>query len=996
MSPVTGEQGKAYWRSLERLLDSPSVSGGLAEEFAPGAAEPPDGMTRRTMMGLMGASLALAGLSSCRRPVEEMVPFANPPETMLPGIPRQYATTMPLGTSAYGLLVVSHEGRPVKIEGNPLHPSSRGAAGSWMQAAVLDLYDPDRSRGVLRRSGGKRSSSSWAAFLSFWTQRAAAAERTGGAGLALLSEAYSSPTMDRLSAAFKKRFPRAQWVVHEPAGDASLFEGLRRATGTPLRPVAHLDQARTILSLDADFLMAESDSLACARGFAAGRRVGSVRDRMNRLYVIESAFSLTGAAADHRLALPSRQIGSVAAALALHLRALGLPVDLPGDLARPPVPAALGERLAVMARDLAASRGAALVMAGRRQPPAVHALVAALNQALDGWGRTVSFHRLLDAAWAKAGAIDDLVAAMHAGTISTLIMVGGNPVHTVPGHLRFAQALGKVEQSVHLSPRLDETSHLVGWHLPRSHFLEAWGDARAAEGTISLVQPLIRPLFQSRSDIELLALLVRDADIHGLQTVRETWLASVLGNTNFEGRWNRALHDGRLADSAPGAVKPRLRPQAIREAFEEAARPADGTGLEIVFQVSHAVHDGRYANNGWLQELPDPITKITWDNAALLGPETAADLGVKTGEVLSLTLGGSRLEAPACVVPGQAEGSVALALGYGRTAVGRVGNGVGTDAYRLRPGGSLWATGLRAERTGRTHPLSLTQEHGRMERRDLIREATLAAYRSGDGPAPANEKKGVPLPLWRQRTYKTGYQWGMAIDLNACIGCNACMTACQAENNVPIVGAEQVRRGREMHWLRIDRYFSGAPEDPSIRFQPVPCMQCENAPCEEVCPVGATVHDQEGLNAQVYNRCIGTRYCSNNCAYKVRHFNFFNYTKDLPDLMRLAMNPDVTIRSRGVMEKCTYCVQRIHQGKRDAKGEGRAVRDGEIRPACQQTCPTGAIVFGNLNDPESQVVRLKSQNRNYTLLDELDTRPRTSYLARLHNPNPRWPGRKGA
>ncbi|MDA2935054.1 TAT-variant-translocated molybdopterin oxidoreductase [Acidobacteria bacterium AH-259-D05] len=986
--------GKNYWRSLERLLDSPALREALADEFPEGAADPPDGMSRRTVLKLMGASFALAGLASCRRPEEKIVPYVSAPENVIPGIPKYYATTMCLGTSAYGIVVESHEGRPTKIEGNSLHPSSQGAAGSWMQAAILGLYDPDRSPKVLHRPQVETDpqESSWEEFLEFWTQLSSEAESSDGKGLAILTESYSSPTVARLAGQFQDRFPRAQWVVYEPVGDENIYEGLRVATGEAYRPLYHLEKAETVLALDSDFLLTESESLAQARAFAAGRRVK--RGEMSRLYVVESTLSLTGAMADHRLPLQSRQITGFAAALALQLKDLGVPLDLTAELRTAPLSGGIVEKLEVIARNLAASRGEALVLAGRRQPPEVHALVFAINRALGALEQSLSLRELKDTGWTNSSDFKALLNEMHRGAISTLIVLGGNPMYTLPADLEFQGALRRVTHTIHLSTHVDETSQLVKWHLPQAHFLESWGDARAADGSVSVIQPLIAPLFEGRSSSEVLALLVRDQEVKGNELVRDTWLESILGGEDFESRWLSVLHDGILKDSALPPVTVTLQEEALQEVFKTAAKPrpiTEAGKTEIVFQVSPALYDGRFSNNGWLQELPDPITKITWDNAALVSPKTAQDTGVENGDVVSLDYRGNSIEAPVWILPGQADDSVILALGYGRNAAGRVGENVGANAYLLRRSHAPYFDGgLRITRTGRSHQLAQTQEHGTMEGRSMVWEATLNEYRLEPDFASQADEPVEPESLWKEHDYSEGYQWGMAIDLNACIGCNACTVACQSENNIPIVGQEQVRRGREMHWLRVDRYFSGDAENPEVAFQPVPCMHCENAPCEQVCPVAATVHDGEGINAMVYNRCIGTRYCSNNCPYKVRRFNFFNYTKDLPELVQMAMNPDVTVRSRGVMEKCTYCIQRINQAKYSVKQLGRRLQDGEVKTACQQTCPTDAIVFGNINDPRSRVAQLKRQNRNYVLLAELNNKPRTSYLAKLRNSNPDW------
>ncbi len=998
-------QRKQYWRSLDRLLDSPAIRDAAAgEDVAPatlredghelpaGASDAPGAVDRRTMLTLMGASFALAGLEGCRRPVETIVPYVTAPEYTIPGIPKRYATTQPFSAGARGVVVESHEGRPTKIEGNELHPSSMGAANTWTQAEILNLFDPDRSTSVQRRAAGETAHrpSSWKFFDAFLAERLPELVAGGGEGLAVLTGAYCSPTVARLARQLASRLPQAKWVVHEPLGDDNVFAGCELAAGTPCRPVYHLEKARKILALDADLLHAESESLAAARGFAAGRRTASPEDDMNRLYVVESALSITGSAADHRLRLRSREIAAFAAALASEL-------GLEAENAAAPWSETVGEKLRLIAADLQASPGEALVVAGRRQPPAVHALALAMNQALDAVGQTLTLHPLEDAGVGDAQAVADLVAGMREGAVKTLFILGGNPVYTMPADLDFAGALGGVDHTVHLSSYLNETSRSVHWHLPETHFLEAWGDARAAGGAPSVVQPLIAPLHDGRSAAEVLDQLLGEAGAarSGYDVVRETWL-EMLGTGDFERKWRRVLHDGVATGEALAA------PQAIEigemsvpagESAAAAAGDAEAGSdtLELTFHPSLATWDGRFANNAWLQELPDALTKITWDNAALISPATAEQFDLASGDLVTLGYRDRTLDVPVFVLPGQADGSVALALGYGRTAAGRVGDGVGVDAYLLRHSAAPdFDGGLSLTKIKGAHELSQTQEHWSMEGRDLIREATLAAYREDPGFAGEKHDPEKSHQLFPSHDYTQGPQWGLAIDLGSCIGCNACAVACQSENNIPVVGKEQVSRGREMHWLRIDRYFSGTPDDPEVAFQPVPCMHCENAPCEQVCPVAATVHDRDGLNAMVYNRCIGTRYCSNNCPYKVRRFNFFNYTKDTPELMKMAMNPDVTVRSRGVMEKCTYCVQRISEARIAAKRDGREVADGEIKTACQQTCPTDAIVFGDVLDPQSTVSQWKQSERDYVLLGELNNRPRTSYLARVRNPNPEW------
>jgi MoCo/4Fe-4S cofactor protein with predicted Tat translocation signal len=992
MPPVS----RTYWRSLAQIEQRPEFRDALEREFLEeGPSELPEGVTRREMMTLVGASLSLAGLAGCRRPVEEIVPYVTAPEEIVPGIPRYYATTMPFGRSAYGLIVESHEGRPTKIEGNPSHPSTLGASSSRVQASILGVYDPDRSQSPTQ-SGTRKS---WSDFVTAWKPLSEAHAADEGAGLAVISESFSSPTLARLAAELREKYPKSQWATYDAVSDENRLAGLRSATGRDLDLVLRLDRASVILALDADPLLSDPEMIRHTRGFADRRRAGASGGAMNRLYAVEGVYSLTGAMADHRLRLQSRHIPAFLAALAARLAPAGAGAVSTGS-GQAASPASVGlpgvdsRWIDALAKDLLANRGQGLIVAGERQPAAVHAAVCALNTALGNTGKTVSYYETKDASLPSLSSLASVVSALAAGTIKTLVILGGNPVFDAPADLDFAAAMAKATQSIALGHAVDETSVKATWHIPRAHYLESWGDARAAGGPLSVVQPLILPLFGGKTPVEVLGLLAAGEDRPGYDIVRETW-TPILGD-DFDAKWNRVLHDGLLAGSELPEVVPALTGQPLAGLGRLAASgsPAD---LEIVFLPSPSLHDGRFANDGWLQELPDPLTKLTWDNPVLVSPKTAESLGLADGDLVRLDYAGRSLELPAWLLPGMADGVVGLTLGYGRSHAGRIGSGVGFDTFTVRsskaPG---FDGGARLTRLARRYPLSSTQNHASMEGRPLVRESTLAALQSKSAPqAEASTAGGVfdeapqHFSLWKEHAYNQDHQWGMTIDLNACIGCNACMVACQSENNVPVVGKIQIAKGREMHWIRVDRYFSGEPAgSPETVFQPVPCMQCEDAPCEQVCPVAATVHDAQGLNVMVYNRCIGTRYCSNNCPYKVRRFNFFNFTKDTPDILKLAMNPDVTVRSRGVMEKCTYCVQRINRGKIDAKLAGRALHDGDVKTACQQACPASAIEFGDLRDGSSRVVKAKADPRNYALLDELNTKPRTTYLGKLRNPNP--------
>ena len=980
-----------YWRSLGELAGTSAFT---PDEFPEGAQHAPPTLKRREMLTLLGASISLAGLAGCRKPVEEIVPFVEPPENVIPGVAKRYATTMPLGLDAYGLVVESHDGRPTKVEGNELHPATLGASSVWIQASILGLYDPDRSQSI--RAGTEKKA--WSDFVAAWQTIEAEHLAAGGAGLAVLAESFASPTLARLATAFLERFPQAQWVTYEPLGDEPIFSGIELAAGRPLRPMLHLEQAEVVLALDADFLGVESDVVRNTRGFAAAR--SPERGAMNRLWVVEAHHSLTGANADHRLRLAAARVPGLVAALTAELRQRGLPLDAAGgyDESRPAEVAP--EWLEALVADLLDHRGSSLVVAGRRQPSEVHAAVLALNTALGNVGTTVTYREPIDTRLPEpAPKLGTLVEAMRAGQVGTLVILGGNPVHNAPADLDFGGALGQVARKIHLGPYVDETGARADWHVPQAHYLEAWGDARAIDGTLSVIQPLIAPLYDGKSTVELLGLLATGEEQSGYDRVRETW-QPILGEAapGFDKRFQRVLHDGRLEGSALEPVQPTVVPTGALPR----GLPGDPEDLEIDLLPSPALFDGRFANNPWLQEAPDPMTKLTWDNAALVGPATAHALGLAMGDVVQLSVGERAITVPVHVLPGMADFCVGIQLGHGRRFGGRVADLSGFDAYPLRTTRAPYVvSGGRIERTGDTYLLVETQEHGTMtepnvapwqkgkpERaRDLIREASFETYERN--PEFAKGHHPEARSIFPERTYTEGHQWGMTIDLNACVGCNACIVACQSENNVPVVGKREVYRGREMHWLRVDRYFGGAPEDPRVGFQAIPCMHCETAPCEQVCPVGATVHDEQGLNVMVYNRCIGTRYCSNNCPYKVRRFNYFNFTKDTPESLAMQFNPDVTVRSRGVMEKCTYCVQRIHRAEIEAKLDGRELVDGDVTTACEQACPAGAIRFGDLNDAESRVNETKRDPRNYVLLEELHTKPRTTFLAKLRNPHPR-------
>ncbi|MBZ5545873.1 MAG: TAT-variant-translocated molybdopterin oxidoreductase, partial [Acidobacteriia bacterium] len=987
------EAGKRFWRSLEELAETPEYQAHLAHEFPHDPAKEPGAMNRRDALKLMAASAALAGLTACTKlPPEKIVPYSQqPPEEFIPGKPLFYATAMTLGGVATGLLVESHMGRPTKVEGNPSHPGSLGAADAFAQASVLTLYDPDRSQAVV--SIGRISD--WSAFLVAMEQHRARLAAQKGAGLRILTETVTSPTLASQIRSLLSQFPAARWHQYEPVSRDAAREGARLAFGESVNTVYRLDQADVVVALDSDFLCSGPGSLHYARDFADRRRMPDEKAAMNRLYAVESTPSNTGAMADHRLRLHAVQIEAFARALASALGVQSVSAGRESGIPSDWIPA--------LARDLEKHRGASIVIAGDQQTPVVHALAHAMNQLLGNVGRTVIYTDPLEAEPViERESLRALVDDMRAGRVDTLVVLGGNPLYDAPADLQFGESFLKVGTRIHLGLYYDETANFCHWHIPETHYLESWSDARAYDGTVSIIQPLIAPLYNGRSAHELLSVLLGRPGETAHTSVKEYWRAQHPG-ADFEAFWQTSLHDGVVADSALPAKKVSLKAD-FAAIVSSSAPSARGQGrLEIIFRPDPTVWDGRFANNGWLQELPKPFTKLTWDNAALVSVATAQRLGLSSEEVIKLRYRGKEVSAPVWVMPGHPDEAVTLHLGYGRDRAGRVGSGIGFNAFALRHSDRPWFdSGLEIEKTGDRYILARTQHHSIIEssgqkpkeeesveafRRDVIRVGTLEEYRHkrefAQDPEEYTSKALSLYPGFKDE----GYAWGMSVDLNSCIGCNACVVACKSENNSPVVGKTEVHVGREMDWIRIDTYYRGDLENPEAYNQPVFCMHCENAPCEGVCPVGATVHSPEGLNEMIYNRCVGTRYCSNNCPYKVRRFNFRLYSDwTTPSLFGLR-NPNVTVRSRGVMEKCTYCVQRINAVKIRAEEEDREVRDGEIQTACQQSCPAQAIVFGNINDPKSRVSKLKAQNRTYGMLRELNTRPRTTYLARLRNPN---------
>ncbi len=1024
---LAGKKGRTYWRALEELSDSPEFDRFLADEF-------PNRSTlmqinRRDMLRFMGASLALAGLSGCRSvflPVDKVVPYVKAPEELVYGEPLFYATTMTRAGYGFGVLAEQHEGRPTRIEGNPDHPESLGAVDIFSQAEVLNLYDPDRLQNVMDQRDGSLLST-WDEFLAEARKQLAASKGK----VRILTGAVTSPTTSALIRRLLAAHPGAVWHSYEPAGQSNAFAGAKLALGNPASTVYDLKNAKVVVTLDGDFLNPAEfpGSLRSARDFIDGRRVqGRDRTPMNRLYAFESAPGLVGAIADHRWPVRASDIRSVAEALLN-----------PGG----PLPKTVtADNLAAVAADLQANRGSSLVVAGPHMSPEVHALAIYLNNSLGNIGKTVRFITPVEENVVHgASDIKGLADALNAGEVEVLFILGGNPAYDAPSDLRFAEALQKAPFRAHFTSHANETTVFCNWAAPKANDLESWTDSRSADGTASITQPLIAPFFEGRTDAELIAALA-GSPAGGYDLVRAQWKRSM--GANFEETWRRSVHKGIIDGSAPKSMA-----VAVTGSPASLAPPPPSPRQEVVFRADPSILDGRYGNNGWLQELPKPLTKLTWDNAVIMSPATAQALGLNLAvpdEMVKLIVGDSYIVGSSYVAAGHPDDSFTVHLGYGRTAGGTVAScgmdpntlqfeqerinehGGGFNAYALRTtSGMDVAEASSIEKLGDLWSLASTQGHSPFDdvhitdERQVLRDFTVDDFFTNlDERLKEWEENSADIRnqnLFPDHIFDwNGPQWGMTVDMNTCIGCNACVIACQSENNIPVVGKQQVKRHREMHWLRIDRYYSMDTVNPTVTWQPMFCLHCEKAPCEPVCPVAATVHSHEGLNQMVYNRCVGTRYCSNNCPYKVRRFNFLNFSDNQPNfaeqigeefvgnrripgplhqpkaegvaLLQMISNPDVTVRGRGVMEKCSYCVQRINAARIEAKKAGREIKDGEIITACQQACPTKTIVFGNIADPNSAVAKMKKDPRSYLVLEDLQTRPRTSHLARLRNPNP--------
>lgn len=1040
---ILQRSGKEYWRSVEEFVDAPEFEEFVKEEYPKHAEEWENKLSRRNFVKVMGASMAFAGLSGCViQPAEKIVPYVIQPEGITPGKPLYYATSMSLGGVTNGLLARANDGRPTKIEGNPDHPGSLGSTDVMAQASLLNLYDPDRSQQILNRNAPK----SWPGFITAFRAGIDENRADGGAGVRFLTGTVTSPTLQDQFKQIQAELPNAKWAQFEPVNDDNVLEGAKLSFGSPSQPVYKFDKAERILSLDADFFSGFNSRYAS--DFAKSRELNEEKKEMSRLYAVETTFTLVGAKADHRKAVKPSEMVEIAKSIA-------------GALGVDGASGSAGDHEAwiqAMAKDLLAHKGKSLVVAGWQQSAYVHALANAMNAALGNIGETVDFIEPLrsNPEQTQLSQLKDLVEDIDNGRVKMLVIMGANPAYSAPSDLRFTkERLSKVPLRVHVGEHNDETADLCHWHVKGTNYLEMWSDGRAYDGTVSITQPLVKPLYDGKSVHEVVQLALKENfDKKGGDIVKEYWQKQGLSaapaaapapategedapaaaatpataavapakSGTFEDRWKKVVHDGLIAGTVSAA-----KAVTASSAFIGDAPTFSGTGgLEFNILPDSTVFDGRFANNGWLQELPKPMNKTTWENVALISPNTAKKLGINQdkryddyaggelgrafittkggnmeSDMLSITVEGQKVpqNVPAWIAPGQPDDVVTLFLGYGRTRAGQVGNGLGYDAYSVQKSGSMWFAKGDVVKNGERAVVASTQIHFNMEGRDLLRNwevDEIEAKHEAEHGTPEDEYDKSMYGNAHSETYEKHDKWGMTIDLNACVGCNSCVIACQSENNIPVVGKEQVERSREMHWMRVDAYYKGDMDNPDgPHFQPVLCQQCEQAPCEVVCPVHATVHSAEGLNDMVYNRCIGTRYCSNNCPYKVRRFNFFLYQDWDQEQYKMMRNPEVTVRSRGVMEKCTYCTQRISAARIEAEKDDRDVRDGEIVTACQSACPTNAIVFGNLHDKDSQVAKKKADHRNYSLLNkELNTQPRTSYLAGVRNPNKEMPDYK--
>jgi molybdopterin-containing oxidoreductase family iron-sulfur binding subunit len=996
---LSGKGGKRYWRSLEELADAPGFDEMLQREFPRQAAEWIDPVSRRGFLKIMGASMALAGLSGCtKQPDEPIYPYIKQPEDLILGKPNYFASAMPFNTGAVPVLVKSDAYRPIKVDGNPDHPVNRGSSDPITQGSILALYDPDRSQHVRYRGENRE----WSEFVQAFQTHLAVKKVDGGSGVYILTGTVTSPTLAAQIGKAQAAWPNAKFLQYDPINRDSAYAATAAAFGSPMDAQYRIAGADVIVSLDADFLsgIAQPGFHKLAGDYARRRKLDGGAE-MNRLYAVESAVTTTGMKAEHRLGLRASDIAGFAAALAAEVAATSAPAGYSWTSEQK-------QFLAALVKDLKANAGKSVVIPGEQQPPEVHLAAIAINEALGNVGKTVVYTETVNPQPSQQNAdLRSLVAEMNAGKVDWLLVVDGNPVYTAPADLDFAGALGKVGTLVHLGSHYDETGEAAEWHINSAHYLESWSDARAYDGTVSIVQPMIEPLYGGHSAHEVVqAMMVDEPLVSPYDLVRATWKGQLSSKGDFEQNWRKALHDGFIDGTAfePKTATP-------KSGVLQAPAAVAPDSIEVIFRADPSLYDGRYANVGWLQELPKPITNLSWDNAALISNNTLVAHKLEEADVIEIRVNGRKVKAPVLVVPGHPDNSITVYLGQGRRKAGRVGTGTGFDAYAIRSSAApLIATGATIAKTGDPYELAVTKSHyhddrakwaggkgggndslegNEAETRGIVRYASLEEFKQN--PNFAHEGEGREDPEADESMFPAYVYdknaWGMSMDMNSCVGCNACIVACYAENNIAVVGKQQVKIGRNMQWLRIDTYFEGDLAAPRAHFQPMACQHCENAPCEQVCPVGATVHTPEGVNTMVYNRCVGTRYCSNNCPYKVRRFNFLLYSDYETESYKLGRNPDVTVRSRGVMEKCSYCMQRIQAAKIHADKENREIRDGEVITACQQACPTEAITFGNINDPASKVAKLKKQTRTYGVLADLNTRPRTTYVAGVLNFN---------
>jgi MoCo/4Fe-4S cofactor protein with predicted Tat translocation signal len=989
----------AGWQGLDKVATQPGFDRRLEQEFPAQAQEWVDPVSRRGFMKLMGASLAMAGLAGCtKQPDEPIYPYVKAPEDLILGRPNYFATAFPFSTGALPLLVKSDAYRPIKVDGNPEHPMSMGGSDPLSQASLLGLYDPDRSQHVLYRG----ETASFGDFQAALVRDVA--NLPGGQGLYILSSTITSPTLAGQWKDAQKRLPQARLIQYDPVNRDSARRASKAAFGDFYDAQYMLDQADVILSLDADFLsgITHPGFVKLSRDYAKRRKLIDASVEMNRLYAVESMPTTTGFKADHRLKVKASMVEAVAVAIS------------GGGIPAPNWTAEQQAFIAAVAADLKANAGKCVVIPGEQQSANVHLAAIALNQTLGNVGKTVVYTETVQPLPSIQGDdLKSLVADMNAGKVQWLLVLDSNPVYSAPVDLKFAEALGKVPKSAHLGSHVDETAQIATWHINSAHYLESWSDARAYDGTLSVIQPMIDPLYGGKSAHEVVQTLLDNPAGSTFDVLQGNWRQQLAGKGDFEQAWRKVLHDGFLAGSA---FTPKSLSASGTKSLDNSPAASDDT-IEIVFRADPSIYDGRYANNGWLQELPKPVVNNAWDNAVMMSGPTKMKLGLEESDVIEIALNGYKLRGSVLSIPGHPDDAFTLHLGYGREHAGRVGTGMGFSAYSIRTSDApFFATGAAIKKTGEIYEVAVTKSHYSDERgsralagsaqsgdmrshslegdeaitRGIVRSATLEEFRKE--PDFAHEKGVFPEDPSRDTTLFANFPytknaWGLAVDQNSCVGCNACVISCYAENNIPVVGKHNVKTGRDMQWIRIDTYFEGDLQSPRAHFQPMMCQQCENAPCEQVCPVAATVHTPEGLNMMVYNRCVGTRYCSNNCPYKVRRFNFLLFSDYETESLKLMRNPDVTVRSRGVMEKCTYCVQRIMAAKIEADKENREIRDGEIVTACQQACPADAIVFGNINDKNSRVSKIKAQQRNYGVIADLNTRPRTTYIAEVTNPN---------